>query len=442
MKWIYSAAAAVALASPSTFAAPAAPLAPSYQDEAIVVTSATKLAAGCWEAIKGKPDAYALKAADPACLDAMKLEKAKAVAVDADGVFTIDGAKPKVKRALGPAGWLDPPAKAASDQGPFVLVLDGDKLVRVEAVEKAKPAAPPALFAECDWTRHGGGDLAIDLVHRSVFRAPPRNVVRPNRGLIVHVCRDPEKDVTAQWAGTRGLTRSEIAGRAEAEGAPPERKVERRPVRISTLTFPPRQAGAADLKLFEGADTTKPAMEVQLEIEPLYWGAVRFGLGTLWGDWRSYEVGALSGSRTQEVRETRDALTFELVSGFAPYVFDLQWGGRSQSGGRNAYVAPFLGFGVLGVSPDQGLQGLSSFHGGLELEVASNFSIAATFVYRRTRRLVAGYEIGSPVAAGMSADDLTSDAWVPGFAIVINATPAFLQFATGKSSPAASGGAQ
>jgi hypothetical protein len=121
-------------------------------------------------------------------------------------------------------------------------------------------------------------------------------------------------------------------------------------------------------------------------------------------------------------------------------VFDLPRGGRSQSGGPNVHFAPFIGFGVLGASPDQGLQGLTSVHVGFELEVASNFSIAATFAYRRVRRLAPGYEPGSPVAMGMEADSFTTDGWEPGFGLVVNASPSFLQFATGKSSSGGAGG--
>jgi hypothetical protein len=226
------------------------------------------------------------------------------------------------------------------------------------------------------------------------------------------------------------MTRAQLDGIAQAQG------VEQRDpgLAISRLTFPPRKAGPADLRVFDGGDSSgKAAIEVQLEVEPLYWGAVRFGLGTLFGDWTSYEVATFAGSRQPELRRLRDTATFELVSGFAPYVFDLGSGGRSHTGGRNAFVAPFIGFGVIGVAPDKSLQGLSSFQIGLELEVASNFSIAATFAYRRTRELAGGYERGTPVATGTSVDDVTVDAWAPGFGIVVNTTPAFLQFATGSS---------
>jgi hypothetical protein len=200
------------------------------------------------------------------------------------------------------------------------------------------------------------------------------------------------------------------------------------------FTFPPRQVGTADLKLFDTDDlSAKPAMSFELEVEARYWGAVRFGLGTLFGRWKSYDIGTFAGSRQPQVRETSEGAAFELVSGFAPYVFDLGSGGRSQTGGPNMHLAPFVGFGVLGVSPDKGIQGLSSFHLGLEYEVANNLSIAATFVYHRSRQLAMGYTPGAPVAVGMTADNVTTNSWERGFAIVINASPSFLQFATGDS---------
>src|SRR5262249_1836853 len=100
---------------------------------------------------------------------------------------------------------------------------------------------------------------------------------------------------------------------------------------------------------------------------------------------------------------------------------------------------PYFGFGVVGGAANQGVQALSSFHSGLEFEFASNFSIAATFVLRRTRALLPGYTAGSAVSLGTTIDAITHDSWRPGFGLVINASPSFLQFATGTSAPANNG---
>jgi hypothetical protein len=219
------------------------------------------------------------------------------------------------------------------------------------------------------------------------------------------------------------------AGAPQAEGV--------KPVDVSEFRFSPRQSGNADVTVTTGSGTsTTTGPVVELDVDTLYWGSVRLGLGTLvdvGNNWKSYSITTIAGSRQPEITETRDPVAFEIVSGFAPYLLDLLCSGhgRSYTGGCNAYFAPYLGFGVLGGSTNQGVQGLTSAHLGVELEFSKTFSIAATAVLRRTRGLNSGYEPGSPVTSGMSVADVTSNAWSSGFAIVVNATPAFLQFATG-----------
>src|SRR5262249_22316135 len=158
-----------------------------------------------------------------------------------------------------------------TDQGPFVLVLNGNKIIQADKIEKAdspdkksETSAPDG--DKCAFPSLGERDVAINLIRGSVVQTPPRNIVKPNEGLTVHVCADSSKRITVQWGGARGLTRAEITGdthgqaKAPAGGAP---KAER----VTRFTFAPRQAGAADLKLFEGTDTTgTPAMAVELEV--------------------------------------------------------------------------------------------------------------------------------------------------------------------------------
>lgn len=370
----------------------------------------------------------------PACLEKLGVTAPmKNITRDGAGKYWDGASTINVKAVFNSAGTSIDPGKL-SDLGPFLLMLDDDTFVQSASLGPKQCSYPDAK----------DGDVAIDLNQRSVVRNPARNVVGPNEGLTVYVCPvDPTRPVNVTWGGARGLTTAQITSTKEnamtSKVEQPAAAPQLRPIRF---TFAPRQPGTADLKLFDTDDlTARPLMTFELEVEPRYWGAVRFGLGSLFGKWNSYEIATLSGSRQPEVRETANGATFELVSGFAPFLFDVvKYGGRSETGGKNLYIAPYIGFGVIGTSPDKGIQGLSSFHAGLEFEIAQNLSIAATFVYRRGRQLAAGYTPGAPVTAGMTVDNVTTDSWGRGFAIVVNASPSFLQFATGDSSSKKSGG--
>ncbi len=392
------------------------------------------------------PGTYTLDSISGTCLRALGIAKSN-ITLTGDG-FVDDNKNPvKVQHVFGPTGkeLANPPP--VDEQGPLLLVLADHTVVVVDSLKAAETHSDTTVLTCPDnaFARAHDADVEIDLLSGSVIKNPPRNVVSPNEGLVVYVCHDPSKYVTVDWGGSRGMTRADIVPTNQSQGkggdkAPPAPKPG-----LSRYAFAPRQAGSADLKVWASTDTTHtPDAALELEVEPLYWGAVRFGLGTLFGSWRSYEIATFSGSRQQEVRSDTQNATFELVSGFAPYVLDdYLWNGRSQSGGHDAHVAPFFGFGVLGTTPNQGVQGLSSVHLGIEYEVADNFSIAATAVYRRSKTLANGYAVGSPVESGMTLDNITVDNWSWGFAVVVNATPSFLQFAagtTGTSSSDKSGG--
>jgi hypothetical protein len=208
---------------------------------------------------------------------------------------------------------------------------------------------------------------------------------------------------------------------------------------VSVTPFAPRQPGTADVSVtIDSAKTA--AYSLELQVDTLYWGAVRFGLGTLIANWNGYALTTFAGSTQPEITSAHTLVAFEIVNGFAPYLVDIlscPGHGRSQTGGCDRWFAPFIGYGLVGAS-SQGLQGLSSFHAGIEFEFAANFSVAADFVLRRTTGLSQGYVVGSPVTLTATLGDVTHDVWQPGFGLVLNATPSFLQFATG--SGAASGG--
>lgn len=448
--------AAVAQPAPTPPVQPATPPAPpaapasllTWDGTQLVLSSASRPDDVCHPVQTQQPNNYTI-VPGPDCLKKLGVEAPmKNITRDQDGIYRDGNNIIKVKAVFNSAGTPIDPGKAR-EQPPFLLMLDNNSFAQSATLEN--PAAPAAARTagptECSYADAKEGDVVIDLNRRSVIQNPSRNVIGPNEGLTVYVCPEPSRPVNVTWGGARGLTTAQITGQNTSDtvdkskllavAAQPKPK----PIRF---TFAPRQPGTADLKLFNTDDITgKPAMSFELEVEPRYWGAVRFGLGGLFGKWNSYEIATLSGSRQPEVRETPNGANFELVSGFAPYMFDiLAYGGRSETGGKNLYIAPFIGFGVIGTSADKGIQGLSSFHAGLEFEVAQNLSIAATFVYHRGRQLAAGYTPGAPVAAGMTVDNVTTDSWNRGFAIVLNASPSFLQFATGDSSSKKSGGNQ
>jgi hypothetical protein len=283
----------------------------------------------------------------------------------------------------------------------------------------------------------GNANVYVDLPRGSIKQAPPRNVVLPNQGLTVVVCYERGQTITVAWGGTRGLTVSTSANanamQARIEGSNPPT-----PIALSEQRFSPRQSGSADVTIkAKGADAPDDPMTVELEVDTLYWGAVRLGLGTLFDlgqNWHKYSATTFAGSLQPEISQAHDTVGFEIVSGFAPYLLDLfcPGGGRSFTGGCNLHFAPFVGFGVLGTgTAGGGVQALSSVHFGLELEFAKSFSIALTGVARRTQALNNGYAAGSPVTGSMTVTDFTHDDWKPGLGVVVNATPSFLQFALG-----------
>jgi hypothetical protein len=307
------------------------------------------------------------------------------------------------------------------------------------------PAVPPSTCASSDLDTDDEAHIAVDLTQGgSVTRTPLRNVILPNQGLIAHLCRTPDQTIdSVVWGGTRGLSTTS----ANNQGTQKDREAAQlvpTNVVVQEFRFAPRQPGSADLTItYEDGTPPKPVIlpAIELEVDALYWGSVRLGLGTLFDagqNWQSYSIQTFAGSAQPEIRQAHSGVGFEIVSGFAPYLFDVltcPGHGRSYTGGCNRWVAPYIGFGVVGTAPE-GVQALSSFHAGLEFEFSKSFSIAVTVAIRRMQALTNGYVVGSPVTAGMSVQDVTRDAWSPGVGVIVNATPAFLQFAM----PSGSGG--
>jgi hypothetical protein len=332
----------------------------------------------------------------------------------------------------------------------------GIKLERIELEEKAScgsgpPPGPPGKTVTyqfdpnwCSENLAGYKTVCVELSPRgrTLVQVPANGVVPPNQGVAVHVLHAPEANLMVTWGGTRGLTQPRVNTPAPAraqsgeEPAPPTATPTVVELRASTFTFAPRRAGTADLSVeAKTSEAEKQTFSVELEVDELTWGAVRFGFASVFGRaaTRDYELRTFAGGTQTEIAVgDRQKVNFEAVLGFAPYVIDiLAWGGRSHASvGRNAFVAPYLGFGIIG----QGASGVESFgsiHLGLEFEVTRTFSVAGTAVWRRVTTLSDGYSVGSPVPAGTN---FTTKSTGIGFGLVLNVSPDFLQFATPSSS--------
>ena len=324
--------------------------------------------------------------------------------------------------------------------------------------ERRKYLEPPDWCPDDQYPGHQVVCVKLYDEARKVVRVPYRSVARPDRGLVVHVLTEPGMEVTVTWGGTRKLTRPGVtppkkaqAGEEAAERAAEEQDV----VQLvpSSITFSPRAPGQADVTVevkpstpavaaaapAAGAGAAAPAanakgkLSVELEVDELSWGAVRFGFATVFGEAATarYEIRSAAGAEQAEIALADDpAMNIEAVLGFAPYIFDLwAYGGRSETGGPSAYLAPYIGFGVLGQGA-AGVEAFGSLHVGLELGITSSFSIAGTAVWRKITELQDGYRVGSPVDAGTT---FTTDGTGFGFGLILNVSPDFLKFATPSS---------
>lgn len=307
----------------------------------------------------------------------------------------------------------------------------------------------------------GGHELVcidVDGSWASTTRVPPDNVIRPNQGVLLVIRHAQRNKLKVSYGGTRGLTIPEVevqggtelhAERLPSAPSPPEQSN----LRVTTFPFPPRKAGSADIDLeIEDASASRGKAvpyTVPLEVDQAFWGAVRLGIAGFYtiNGGSSYEARLAPGSDQLQIYESASpGVGFEIVVGFAPYLIDLHWGGRfygsrwqlrdreTVSGNdadlpykrrSNAYVAPYIGFGVVGTTGEEAIP-FGSLYLGWEVEFARHFSVAITYTMHRVTRLATGYEIGSPVDA---TTNFTSTGPGHGIAIVLNGSPSFLQFA-------------
>jgi hypothetical protein len=285
-------------------------------------------------------------------------------------------------------------------------------------------------------------DLFGDKAPRYWFQPDTRQIILPNRSVLLKVRYPRETKIDVEMGGERGLFEPGIrinlptkpadgtpGAQAEAPSPcdpnPPSLDV------VSEITFGPRRPGQADIEIkHKNKDGTEIATHtIELTVETTYLGAIRLGVGPVFKGAvdRSYSSVARPGSQQREIAATSSGnVDLELVLGFAPYLFDFIGGeGRGTVTHCKFCLAPYVGIGVLNQSTTS-LEVLKSLHFGLEWEFSPSFSLAGTFVLRRVTRLAPGYQIGSPV------DDEVPTVAEYGFGggLVFNFSPEFFKFAT------------
>ena len=299
--------------------------------------------------------------------------------------------------------------------------------------------------------------VCVDLTNgnRDVLHAPPRQILPINTGLRVYVFHPGNWQVKASLGGTPGVAEPVVTTAASAikpaVRTPPDASQPPPPPDVtSTFLFSPRLAGPTPLTISWQAPGSADAgagggqsdggaantLPIDLQVESLSWGAVRLGVGTVFGDTvgKGYKAQTAAGSSQTEIVQTDNlGMGFEAVLGLSPYVLDVltcAGNGRSYTGGCNRYVAPYIGFGIVGASSTASVQTFDSIYLGLELAFSSTYSLAGTFVARQRSELGTGYHVGSPVDSNTT---FTRNATGYGFGLVLNVTPDFFTLPTPSS---------
>lgn len=312
-----------------------------------------------------------------------------------------------------------------------------------------KPEPQPAPSAQgkalhMGFCNKGGRDddklylVCVDLVTegdqpRFQFKPDTRQILRPNRAVLVKVRHRRETTVDITMEGERGLympgVRVDVAPPGKPQGqAGAEESIDV----VSEATFGPRRPGQADIKVKTTDGRLNPTYTVELLIEEAYLGAIRLGLGPVFKSAvdRAYEARTTPGSQQAEIVATSSGnVDLELVLGFAPFVFDyLTDGGRAAVTGCSLCIAPYVGIGLLN-QRGTSLELMKSLHLGLEWEMSPSFSVAGTMVLRRVTRLAPGYEVGSPVDGEVP----TTAAIGVGGGLVFSFSPELFKIATRQS---------
>lgn len=267
---------------------------------------------------------------------------------------------------------------------------------------------------------------------------PRRHTLLPNTPVRVIVRHRPEWAATITFGGIQGLYEPPVDSRATSERAGLQVRRTSATFRersvLSTAIFGPRTTGNANVHV-----TLTEAMEqrattiTELIVEPTYSGALRVGIGMVFGGAtsRTYSVQALPGSGQLEIVATGGGdVDMEIVVGFAPFV-EAFWGGRAYHDGAHLAsfpfgFSPYIGIGVVGTTAGGGVEGLTAFYFGLEWEPMRGLSVAGTIVARRVDRLQPGLEVGDPA---LEIGGVTRNGYELGWGVVISFSPDVLQVA-------------
>lgn len=189
-----------------------------------------------------------------------------------------------------------------------------------------------------------------------------------------------------------------------------------------------RQLGPKTMLKIDGKGADALSFRHAYEVETLYCGALRLGVGLAWSP-LAREIGVRTSTSGVKYATTTDGdgdipglVGAELVFGYSLFLT-----------GRMSDLRPTTQLGLsfsLGVLKQgaKGLDGLSSLRVGLEIARGLDFSLALQFGAHRHDTPAEGYRPGQPLPVGTEKIESKFDI-TPGFGLVLNLTPSFLKAA-------------
>lgn len=255
----------------------------------------------------------------------------------------------------------------------------------------------------------------------------------PNEWLTVVVVNAPGQTTAAM--STVGKETEDVV-KVESVLPPPNSPVEAKSasstgkVAVQVFHVAPRPMGTVwTLTLTSGAEKAQRVRSIEVEVDNVYVGAVRIGVGigstfVAEPDYTTVSWPGTGGSTVVNLH-TDDASSWrpEIVLGYAGFPTPRSYALGSAPRTLDQMLAPYIGLGLVGWDGES-LQPLTSVYGGLEIEPIHDFGITLTGMLRRGEKLNSPYAVGELVS---STANLTSMTIRPGFALVVNVSPAFFR---------------